>query len=372
MAAPQQSNQPDNSAAIIWIVAACLIFGVALWYYFKKQIITVYFLIKLYEINFLSYFTDKLADVRTVILTSDPDKVSFDNVVSIGQAVGDYLRYPLVFIIFILAFAVFFGSSTRVYKKVYSMRDLVDAEKENWPQIMPASRLNLVKMDIDKGPWAMAMTPMQFCKRNRLLVENRKVAEGLRDRNKIEVTLKRGEANKLFAIQLGALWPGINNVPPHVKALFAAFAARINGDGKGAADLFRNINLSSAKKLDFTGADELCKKHEGTAEVQRIVQNHAYLLTLMASMLQGARRDGVQGSADFLWLKPVDRKLWYMLNTVGRQTPFVEVAGPFSHWMAEREIARKLVVPMVEEATNALEVALKEIVYRPDESQTEV
>ncbi len=35
----------------------------------------------------------------------------------------------------------------------------------NWPQITPVLDLDLIKTDIDKGPWAMAMTPMQFCKR---------------------------------------------------------------------------------------------------------------------------------------------------------------------------------------------------------------
>ena len=87
----------------------------------------------------------------------------------------------------------------------------------------------------------------------------------------------------------------------------------------------------------------------------------------MASMLEEARQDGVQASADFLWLKPLDRRLWYTLNTVGRQTPFIEVAGIFAHWIAEKEAQRRLRVPMVEEATNAVELALKDVVYRPDE-----
>ena len=36
-------------------------------------------------------------------------------------------------------------------------------------------------------------------------------------------------------------------------------------------------------------------------------------------------------------------KLWYTLNTVGRQTPFLEVAGIFAHWIAEREAGRRVV-----------------------------
>lgn len=71
-------------------------------------------------------------------------------------------------------------------------------------------------------------------------------------------------------------------------------------------------------------------------------------------------------AAEFLWLKPVDRPLWFMLNNVGRRTAFTEVAGPMAHWLAEKVIGRKLIVPMVNQATTALVAALEEVVYNPD------
>jgi len=43
------------------------------------------------------------------------------------------------------------------------------------------------------------------------------------------------------------------------------------------------------------------------------------------------------------------------------------VAGIFAHWLAEKEAERKLIVPVVEEATKALEIALQEIIYKRDE-----
>lgn len=366
----QQPNQSDNSMGIIWIIAAVFAFGAILWVSFKKQIIGFYFAIKLSEINVLSFFTNNLLDVKTYISSANPNSLTFEDVVRVGEAVGDYLRYPIVLIVCVLAVITFLANSTRVFKKIYNMNELATLEKNNWPQITPVLRLDLAKADIDKGPWSMALTPMQFCKKNHLLQEYRRAhQEGMshKEKNRIEVSLKRGEASKLFAVQLGALWPGIDRVPPHVRALFGIFAARINGDSKEAADLLLAINRSSGTKLNFTGADALCKKHHNTKLIQKVVNSHAYLLSVMAEMLEAARSDGVQASADFLWLKPVDRKLWYMLNTVGRQTPFVEVAGPFAHWIAEKEMGKRLLVPMVEEATNALETALKDIIYKPDE-----
>ena len=55
-------------------------------------------------------------------------------------------------------------------------------------------------------------------------------------------------------------------------------------------------------------------------------------------MLVAARTDGVLASAEFLWLKPVDRQLWFMLNSIGRRTPFVEVSAPYAHWLVERRL----------------------------------
>jgi intracellular multiplication protein IcmP len=371
MAGGGQQSQPDNSMGVLWIIAAIFIFAAALWYVFKKNIIHFYFTIKLWEISAISIFTSKLDDVRTTILATDPLKFSFNDVGLIGEAVGDYLRFPFVLIILILAFVIYFSNSTRVFKRTYDMNVLANLEKDNWPQITPVLGLKLNKEDLDKGVWAMAMTPMQFCKRHKLLDEYRaQPKEGTfqKDRNRIEVALKRGKANKIFSMQLGALWPGIDKLPPHIHALFAVFAARNAGDSKAAANLLTQMSASSVRKLNFSGADALCKKHQNVKAVQKVLQSHGYILTVMASMLEIAREDGVQASADFLWLKTIDRRLWYMLNTVGRQTPFVEVAGPFAHWIAEKQLGRHLLVPMVEEATNALELVLKEIVYHPDET----
>jgi len=363
-------DQSDSSTGLLWIIAAILIFGWGIWYAYRVQLTKAYFALKLYEIKLIGYFTNRLEDVRQVINSADPASLTFDDVMKVGNLVGEYVRIPVVAIILALALVIYFTNSTRSFKRAYNMRELAEAEKKNWPQICPPLGLDLDKQDIDTGPWAMALTPMQFCKRYKLLDEHKpEPKEGLarREWNRVEVTLKRGQATKIFSIQLGPLWQGIDKLPLHARALFAIFAAKYHSDVTATTAMINQLSASSKTKLDFTGIDELCKKYQDSKVVQRIIQSHAYILTVMASMLLAAREDGVMAAADFLWLKPVDRKLWYMLNTVGRQTPFVEVAGPFAHWNAEKLMGRRLLVPMVEEATNALEIALKEIVYHPEE-----
>lgn len=369
----------DNSYGIIWGIAAIFAAMGAIWWTFGTQLKIVYLTIKLYELNVLSFIGNLLnhpyyfEPLRVSILNAKAmaASVSFNDLLMIGNSVGVWWRVPFVVLLAILAVVVYVSNTTRVYKRTYSMKDFARLESKNWPQITPVINLDLIKTDIDTGPWAMAMTPMQFCKKYKLLEEvraARREGESRKERGRIEAVLKRGEANQVFAMQLGPVWAGSSKLPPYMRALFAAFAARVNADSAPASKLINQLAASSLnKQMDFSGTDELIKKHENTKLVQKIVQSHAYVTTVMAAMLLAARDDGVQASADFLWLKPLDRRLWYTLNTVGRQTPFVEVAGIFAHWVAEREAGRKLMVPMVDEATNALEIALKEVVYKPDE-----
>lgn len=375
---PSGSGQGDNSSAMLWGVAATFAALGVLWYVFKDQLVIFYLTLKLYEVKLLNVITfGHMSPVRDAILAAlaKPDSIKFPELIEIGRGVGSWVRVPLMMLMFALAYIVFISNTVRSYKRTYNMSELAKLEKVNWPQISPVLHLDLIKTDIDKGPWAMGLTPMQFSKRHRLLEEVRaQRREGIQRKtlDRVEVVLKKGEANKIFSLQLGSLWAGTNKLPPHARALFAIFAARINADSAPAAHLIKQLNEScTTGTLNMTGVNELLKKHENTKLVQQVVQSHAYVLTVMAAMLEAARQDGVQASADFLWLKPLDRKLWYTLNSVGRQTPFVEVGGVFAHWIAEKVAGKKLIMPMIDEATKALEVALKEVVYKPDDQPQE-
>jgi intracellular multiplication protein IcmP len=382
MAAPQQQSS-EGSMGILWTIAAFFAALGIVWYVFKTYLILAYFHLKLWEAELISLVMSSLGfqaisaqlyrvtDIlQTLISTRNFEALTFHDVSRLGEIIGNYYRYPFVLLLLILAVLVYLGNTTRVFKRTYSMKSLVELEKTNWPQITPVVGLDLLKQDVDKGPWASALTPIQFCKKHNLLEEYRaapREGSSRKDRDKIEVALKRGLATKVFSLQLGPGWQGVNRLPPHARALFAAFAARINADSKASAEFLIRIAASSAGKLNFSGTDELLKKYLSSKPVKKIIESHAYVLTVMASMLAGARTDGVQASADFLWLKPIDRRMWYVLNTIGRQVPFVESAGPFAHWRAEKEMGKRIIIPMVEEATNALEIALKEIIYKPDE-----
>lgn len=379
-AAPQGGGQGDSSYDILWIMAAIFVIGGIVWWMYRGPIVAGFLTIKIYELDVLGYLGNLVnhpyyfEPLRQSLIGARENAVNVDYMELINKAnnVGMYLRIPFVVLLVMLGVIVYVTNTSRVFRRTYNMKNFAKLESRNWPQITPVMNVDLIKTDIDTGPWAMALTPMLFCKKYKLLQEvrpERKEGMSRKDWDKVEVVLKRGQANKIFAMQLGPQWAGTDHLPPHVRALFAVFAARINADTKPAQQLLKQLSESSGNKtLNYSGVDALLKKHEKSKLVQNIVQSHAYVFTVMASMLAAARDDGVQASADFLWLKPRDRRLWYILNTVGRQTPFIEVAGIFAHWIAEKEASRKLVVPMIDEATNAVVLALKDVIYRPDEA----
>ncbi|MEN9916411.1 MAG: component of Dot/Icm secretion system [Pseudomonadota bacterium] len=371
MPAPAQQQQSgDNSLAPLWIILCLFLLGWLLWAFFHTQIVGFALQIKFWESRLIAFFMPSLQQLPLTIQQLIPAEVPFPQLLSVSQEVGSYLRYPIILILAGLALIIYFSHINLQFKKLYDMDSLAEAESKNWPQISPVIKLDLVKEDIDKGPWAMALSPMQFAKKYQLLHEEKIIPSmtmAAKKHNQRTVNIKREAAHHLFVMQCGEYWQGVQYLKPATKALFAVFAARANRDRDGALQLLLQIAESTANgRLDFSGADALLQKHIHNKSVQRVMYSHAYVLTVMASMLVLARKEGVLATADFLWLKPTDRLLWFMLNSVGRQTSFAEVSGPFAHWNVEQAMGRRLMVPMVEEAVNGLEAAIKDILYIPD------
>ncbi|MHA7840896.1 MAG: type IVB secretion system coupling complex protein DotM/IcmP [Gammaproteobacteria bacterium] len=373
MAAQQPQGQSDNSMSIIWMIVFIFAFIFIIWHAFSEQIITAYLKLKLLEIALISNFTDVLAPMAQWIHSVSPAALDFKSLEEVSNAVGVYVRWPVLVVLAGFSLVLFLGGTKNRFRNHYDMQRLAKEEADNWPLINATIRLNLADKHVEKGQWAMAMTPMDFSKKHKLLkVEMKNTGEfGLKKDIRPVATVIRGRANKAFARQLGPTWTRAEDLPLYGRTLFAIFAARALGDREAANALLRQIaeSAGAGKKLDFRGADDLLKRHVNDKKIKKVVDGYSYVYTVMAAMLDFARGDGVLASAEFIWLKALDRPLWFMLNTVGRQTAPAEIAGPFSHWQAEKAIGHKLNFPMVEEATNALELAIEEMHYLPDDDE---
>lgn len=382
MSQQQQQQGGDNSLDFFWGIALLLVGGLALWYFGRIYIVSAIYFVRYYEILLVDYILRGWAAIADTIGLPIPETGSlvaalntinsgasvntpFNEVAEVSNIVGWYLAFPIALILVILAFVAYNSNVGGKFKRIHSMKTLKASEAKLWSSITPVKKLDLINEDIDKGPWAMALTPMMFAKSKKLLIEDRSKPE-------VTVTVNRGMASKEFAMQLGPYFTKFEALPPHTQALFAIFAARACRDRKASEKMLEQIARSAETgQMNYSGARALAAKHINKKEVVFALSRHAYVMTVMATMLELARTDGVLASAEFLWLKPVDRRLWYMLNSVGRQTPFSEVSGPFAHWLVEKKLGRPMRVPMVDEAVKALEVAIADIIYEPEEDDGE-
>lgn len=378
MSGQQDPGQDKNSYGLLWAIAGIFVVGVLIWWFYSDQIKYGYMKIKYWEMSAITFFVDddqvneRKELTRQAFEQGTTANLTKWEAAQLATVTGDYLRYPIGILLFLMAWFLYRGHATMRFNKSYNMDALARQEKGNWAQIAPVVDLDLIKEDIMKGPWAMAMNPMQFCKKYKLLkieIEADKKA-AWKDEGTHKVTVIREKAAQVFASQLGPLWTGEANLPPHTRAIYASFLLRAEHKPDEARALLDSLSLSAAKgAIDYSEIDEIIKKYGNNKVVKRCLERHAYVMTVMAELIEVARLDGVYATSSFLWLKPVDRRLWYMLNTVGRQVAPSEVGGPFAHWLAEKKMGRALSVPMVEEAVNGLELAINNMIYIPDEEE---
>ncbi|WP_028388110.1 type IVB secretion system coupling complex protein DotM/IcmP [Legionella fairfieldensis] len=369
---PQQQGSSDNSMAPVWITVLLFLTLFFIWKSAHQYIVAFVFYLNVLQAKLISLFitSPQLDNDVYLMQTVDPSTVTWQQFVILTRSVGNYIRYPVVGILVFLAFFLYRSDITLKFRKAHNMKTLRMQEQHNWLAIMPVVKEDLVTADLNKGPWAMALTPMEFARKYHLLKKEDALLDNPLPGQEMTAGIKKGDAKRVFTLQLGPYWDSFDRCPPQVYALAAVFMARMNRDRNSANLILETLDKTcTSGKPDFTVARPILRKYQNAENVQETLSKHAYLLTAMASLLERAREDGVVPTAEFLWLKPLDRRLWYMLNCVGRQTPFVEVAGPFAHWRAEKEMGRRSLVPMIDEAIKALEIAIKEVKLTPRELQ---
>lgn len=371
MAQQQQSSGGgggDQSMTPVWLVVILFVVAFFVWKIFKVYIISSIFYISIWQAKLVSLFINSpelLSDVY-LMQTLDPNAIDWNEFLRLIARIGSYIRYPIAAILLLCAFWLYRSNVILKFKRTHTMKSLRSQEQFNWPAIMPVVKEDLADTDINTGPWAMALAPLEFASKYSLLKKEDALLDAPTSKKVLVASVRKADAKRVFTLQLGPYWEGFDRCPPHAFVLATVFIARIKRDRESAKLILETLDKSfAAGKPNFSIARPILKKYYNSEEVREILGKHAYLLTVMASLLEAARQDGVVPTAEFLWLKLLDRRLWYMLNSVGRQTPYCEAAGPFAHWQAEKAFGRRSLVPMIDEATRALELAVKEIKLSP-------
>lgn len=351
-------NQYEEFNLILYFVGALIvIFG--FWYLFGDAMSKMFGYMRYYELK-LFQWSAGARDVSAAIATTDLGNLGIREFLNMTGESGKYARWLFVPAIVAMGVYVYMKSPRNRFSRTHTMASLAKSQAELWPEIAPVAgrQEEFVKMDPLKGPWASAMTEWEFAEKFGLAKR--------RSRDPSERRLNRDKAREVFSAQLGSRWPGIEAAPKHVRMLYACFITAIGGDGQKAINLLRKISkeyTNADGKIEAVNDDfveEALKSHGSNELVKEVIERHAYTYTLMATLLQVSRTSGVLASPMFIWLKPVDRRLWYTLNGVGRYTFFAECAGIAAHWLFEKTVGSAVISPMVEKAVDGLEAALEE------------
>lgn len=354
-AAPAGGDQSGGEIMIVFGVALILFM---LWYAYHTKIATLVLGVRGMQAWLIGWFTDGLEAERQWIRVMPRSKVTFGDMVTLSSRVGAYTRWVAAPILLWWGYKLFKNSPTERFRKTYTDVTLPKAVAGLYPWMRISVTNDFVKMDQEKGPWAIALTERQFVRKNGLRNEAKDIDEEL--------------STVAFNCQLEKIFDGFESMKPHLKALCALFMTRANRDFDTGDKLLLQLASSYASnKPNFDGVDALIAKYKGSKIVKKLVAQHAYEKTLMMSLLEAAR--GGESGKDylppnwFLWLKGVDRSMWYALSDVGRRTAHVECAGPFGHWLAEKTIGKKQEVPWVDNAVQGLVNEVAKFVNDDDE-----
>ena len=301
-------------------------------------------------------------------------------------------------------------SAADVFRRTLSMQDLLKesspfnacvAPAVNWPG-------GILAEPLDSGPWMAGRQPIQCAAALGLLKDpdGRPIPAGelledgrlanpasmwLRPGSRASFDRERAEA--WLAGQLGRPWDGWDALAPHLKKLSLAWMLFACDRKREAQALLDELSLSFraparprparlVRRFPFfeparpghpyllncrlagelaSLARRLCA--EGPC-AEALAPHRAWERLALLSLYECARSKGVLPTAEFLWLRPVDRPLYYLCNNLGRRSVWPEIAGAWAHYQAEALLGRSdpaftgLGSPHVGEACDAMEAAL--------------
>lgn len=264
-----------------------------------------------------------------------------------------YIRWPVALVCVGLGIHALFFTVRNKFKTRHNLESFIKIQAKIWPVISPivnfspadhSARIPGQPIPAKLPPFAEALSPEEWIAYHAIPVANR-----IPDRESVR---------RAFVAQLGPRWEGPESLPPHIKALYAAFALKGVQRREECDELLGRLAQSWSLRGGFimdsklaAEVDQLVRDPNVGGKALPIAGQHAYRTTALLAVLRWARfMGGVLAPAQFLWVRAADRALWYPLNNLGRRTFHTEGAGAMAHFLAEQAANKPLIVPRVDTA----------------------
>jgi intracellular multiplication protein IcmP len=356
---------------IVILVGVC-VFSYMLWSYYHAEISGFVMLSMHHEIQLIDYFSDRYRQADNEMSKSDPGAVTIKDLYGITQSVGMFFRIPATALILVLGIACTLRAAPSRFKRKFDLDGLIKEQASGFPVISAFAKrhLKLIAPSEEKTlPADYALTPAEWI--------TRFVADA-------SGRFEEQKARAALAAQLGDRWTGPADASPAAKLLFTVFTLHLAERRDDATQILGEaaICVSDARQDGENGPEEVLKlslvlneridtfleKNLDAAQkaaAMTIATRHAYVTTALMALLTAARfKAGVMAPAQFVWLKLVDRNLWYALHSLGYEiegtgryihpNPRIEALGARCHWAAERAAGRPILKPHLEEAIATL------------------
>ncbi len=319
------------------------------------------------EIALLRHVTPRFDLADRQMQATDPADVTFRDLYGIAHDVGGAFRIPAAILILMLALVSILRAAPTRYRRAFDLDRLIREHVLSFPTNSAFARrhLRLVAPSPDPRPVDYALTPEEWIGRYA---------------TKPDGSFDEAAARSCLALQLGPRWRGVEQAAPHVRAMFAVCSLHLAERRTDAHRLLGTLSASLGapdednpegpeKPLILSAAavieaDAVLRDADARSPATAITARHGYTHTALMALLNAARLEaGVLAPGQFVWLKLVDRRLWYALHSLGFETdgfdrylhpnPRIEAAGARDHWAAERMAGRPIVKPDIDRAIEA-------------------
>jgi intracellular multiplication protein IcmP len=359
---------PENDHtgySLIVIVAGSGVLCWAAWYFHHREVSQAAMEVAHWQMQAIHQFTDRFDRADAQVLTANPARVTFDQLVRLFREIGRFFLYPAMGLSLFLAALCFRRAAAARFTRALDLEGLMAEQAKGFRSTAAFVGRRLGLSAIRKGeprPGDAALNMVEW------------VAAWASGKNGAFDALM---ARKELARQLGEVWRGIDQARPHVRCMLAVMALHHAHKRSEAIALLGDLAESLPKRkhdgragpekaLSFPAdvvalADGHLSDKSVITPVLEVMGRHFFTTTGLMSVLCEARlRGGVLAPAQFAFLKLVDRRLWYALHSLGfeidgpRAHPHpsqrIEAIGARDHWAAERLVGRPAPAPSVDRA----------------------
>ena len=381
-----QNREDLDDHMFLWVVAILLILVVIPAIYVAKAGYINGLLLSLAKMQLKAFvpFSEEAHIAWAHISELDPATLTWEQMQGVLRYTGKWVRWPLALLLVLIGAVAIFMGRTRGLVRRLNMESLLRNNAESFACLRPVvgrGKYLLSPDSYDSGLWRVARTPVQFALEHGLLLDGQGMPF------KPEQALRKGMASvhlpaygnarldeaKTLAVlrsQLGNSYTGFEGLSPCRRAVSSAFLAYAGGDKQECVGILDAVSISYAEKRgkavcsvlernDF--AQRLLTAWEQHQEIlleTSLARHSVYELPWFMALLTRARRKGVLAGSQFLWLRPLDRPLWYALNQCGGRVAWAEGFAAWAHYVAEEKAGKVLHEPHIAPAVVSLRDAL--------------